>query len=241
MSVQGFNQDVSISVTHSRKWIQPWPPLPTLFVWRAPGASDDAASKIFHMGWLLTQRRNFTSLCVQWMFWHPLALSVLSYLLEDDCEIWTVGELKLNLKFTNGSKLGFPKEHEVRRQPASPKYQEILSSAWLCSFIRTTQNFGLREMMDSVATALGWVWDMGLNTLVFYTCFLRACVGQSISLCLVPTLKRSYYFFILQKVLRGLEIKLLIWGNEGNEVCLRAYSLWAQWNSDQPFTFWVAV
>lgn len=32
VSLQGLNQDVSISVTHSRKLIQPWPPLPTLFV-----------------------------------------------------------------------------------------------------------------------------------------------------------------------------------------------------------------
>lgn len=63
MSVQGFNQDVSISVTGSGKLIQPWPPLRTLFVWRAPGVSEGAAARIFHLGWLLTRATRPVCVC----------------------------------------------------------------------------------------------------------------------------------------------------------------------------------
>lgn len=79
--------------------------------------------------------------------------------------------------------LGFPEEHEVRGQPASTKQQEVLSHAWFCSSFRTTQNFGLREVVNSVARALGW---FGIVTLALCVLLLRARVGQSISLCFVP-------------------------------------------------------
>lgn len=86
--------------------------------------------------------------------------------------------------------LGFLKEHGIRGRPASTKYQEVLSHAWFWSSFRATRNLGLREMVNSVARALGWVWDCDpgplypfsrslcrtIDFFVFCSCLKEACL-----------------------------------------------------------------
>lgn len=105
-----------------------------------------------------SKKKLYQSMCAMNVLASPCPFCAL-YLLEDD---WDFKQLESwnwisSLQIAFG--LGFPKEHEVRGQPASTKHQEVLSHAWFCSSFRATQNFGLREMVHSVAGAVGWVWD----------------------------------------------------------------------------------
>lgn len=67
-----------------------------------------------------------------------------------------------------------------RGQPASTTYQEILSHLWFYSSFRA---IGLREMVDSAARVLGWVWAIDPGPLYPFS---RSSCRQWISLCFVP-------------------------------------------------------
>lgn len=60
-------------------------------------------------------------------------------------------------------------QHEDIRGPISTKYETILSlqdcSVLLSFLYQNKTRFDLKEVMDSVAGATGWVWGIGIQTL----------------------------------------------------------------------------